>query len=225
MKDRKFRVPRIWSNNELKKFAPMFSGKVINVSGWKDIDKEGGRYKDYFVNATEYWVSNYKSEARGFQGDLNNEIYMDLSVPLAEGDSSTYDVVYNHTVLEHIFEVDIAFTNLCKLSSDVVILVVPFLQEQHANYGDYWRFTPQAIDKLFRKNGFQTLYISANSHSDASVYVFAVASKAQDKWNVIIETEGNIMKSIYAESAMIGRNVISNSRIRRFLSAFYKMVG
>ena len=39
--DRKFRVPRIWSNKELKKFASLFSGEIINVSGWMDNDKQG----------------------------------------------------------------------------------------------------------------------------------------------------------------------------------------
>ena len=36
--DRKVRLPRIWSNNELKKISSLFYGSVINVSGWKDLD-------------------------------------------------------------------------------------------------------------------------------------------------------------------------------------------
>lgn len=66
VKDRKFRIPRIWSNRELKKFAKLFRGTVVNVSGWKDNDKEGANYREYFINASEYWITNYKSEARGF---------------------------------------------------------------------------------------------------------------------------------------------------------------
>lgn len=34
-KDKKFRVPRVWSNRELEKFGHLFSGKGVNVSGWK----------------------------------------------------------------------------------------------------------------------------------------------------------------------------------------------
>ena len=37
--DRKFRVARNWSNQEIKRFAPLFSGRVINVSAWNDEDK------------------------------------------------------------------------------------------------------------------------------------------------------------------------------------------
>lgn len=158
LKDKKFRVPRIWSNRELEKFAHLFSGKGVNVSGWKDVDKEGKKYRDYFSNISEYWITNYKSEARGFQGDQENEIFLDLEEDLDESMYSKFDVVFNHTVLEHIFDVNKAFENICKLSNDIVIVVVPFLQEQHAEYGDYWRFTPLAVEKLFQKNNMDLIF-------------------------------------------------------------------
>lgn len=62
-----------------------------------------------------------------------------------------YDVVFNHTTLEHIFKVEKASQNLCLMSKDIVIVIVPFLQEQHAEYGDYWRFTPLTIKKYLKK--------------------------------------------------------------------------
>jgi len=194
---KKFRIPRIWSNIELNKFAHLFSGKVVNVSGWKDIDKQGRKYRDYFLNASEYWITNYKSEARGFQGDLENEIFLDLSVPLKSDLDEKFDVVFNHTVLEHVFELDTAFQNLCRLSKDIVIVVVPFLQEQHAAYGDCWRFSPQAIDKLFRKNGLDTIFISFNDEKDASIYVFAIGSRQPEKWLNIKNHQDNRLKDIY----------------------------
>ena len=46
--DRIFRLPRIWSNRELAKFAPLFQGSVVNVSAWKDFDKERMYYREYF---------------------------------------------------------------------------------------------------------------------------------------------------------------------------------
>ena len=67
--DSKFRKPRIWSNNELKKFSRFFYGKVLNVSGWQDKDKEGSSYYEkYFFNCKEYYISNFKKSMRGFQG-------------------------------------------------------------------------------------------------------------------------------------------------------------
>jgi len=210
--DRKFRIPRIWSNRELEKFAHLFHGSVVNVSGWQDRDKEGRLYQDYFSNAAEYWITNYRSDARGFQGDLKNELFLDLSKPVAE-DAARYDVVFNHTVLEHIFELDVAFANLCALCRDLVIVVVPFLQEQHAEYGDYWRFTPQAVDGLFRKNGLSTLYMNYNDSGRASIYLFAIGSKSAEKWSAILSHPDNkvgVMKSGPSGSFFLGTKIIGN---------------
>jgi len=220
MSYRKFRIPRIWSNNELRKFSYLFTGKVVNVSGWKDIDKQGHKYKDYFFNASEYWITNYKSEARGFQGNLENEIFLDLSIPLDSGLEENFDVVFNHTVLEHIFELDTAYQNLCRLSKDIVIIVVPFLQEQHAAYGDYWRLSPQAVDKLFRKNGLDTLFINFNDEKDASIYVFAIGSKQPEKWLNIKDHQDNRLKDIYEID--IGKMIIRSGFIENIVMKIKK---
>ena len=50
--------PREWSNAELRRVAPYFDGRIINVSGWRDEDKVGGHYRDYFTCATAYDISN-----------------------------------------------------------------------------------------------------------------------------------------------------------------------
>jgi len=44
----RFRAPRLWSNAELKKILTVIDkyDSVVNVSGWKDIDKEGGELSE-----------------------------------------------------------------------------------------------------------------------------------------------------------------------------------
>ncbi|MHB8536360.1 MAG: hypothetical protein ACYDBW_13085 [Sulfuricaulis sp.] len=179
--DRIHRLPRIWSNRELEKFAHVFGGDIVNVSGWQDIDKEGRHYKDYFINAKSYTITNFKSEARGFQG-YDNEIFLDLELDLPANLHRRFDLVFNHTTLEHIYSVHKAFSNLCDLSRDTVILILPFLQQYHSTYGDYWRFTPLAIKKMFEDKGFTLLYQSFNSHKRSSVYTFTIASRTPEKW-------------------------------------------
>lgn len=180
--DRAHRLPRLWSNSELAKFAHLFEGDVANVSAWKDIDKAGRRYRDYFSKARSYTITNYKSEARGFQG-REGEIFLDLEKPLAPDLISRFDVVFNHTTLEHIYDFRTAFSNLCAMSRDIVILVVPFLQQYHTTYGDYWRFSPLAIDRMFKDNALTPLYINFNGHRQSSVYIFAIASRFPERWS------------------------------------------
>ena len=90
--DRKFRLPRVWSNRELKKFAHLFEGDVVNVSGWQDKDKEGDEYRNYFTKKRSYTITNYKTEARGFQGRVG-EIFLDLEQDLPEDLKGKFDVV------------------------------------------------------------------------------------------------------------------------------------
>jgi hypothetical protein len=179
--------PRSWSNIELRKFSHLFTGKVVNVSGWKDEDKEGNYYKNYFTNASEYYVSNYKGESG--LSNIDNEIFLDLSTPVDQELKNKFDVVFNHTVLEHIFEIDTAFKNLCDMSDDVVIIILPFLQSVHyieGSFGDYWRFSPMAIKELFKKNGFTTIYQSANDNKFYNIYTFTIATKNPEKYDNLI---------------------------------------
>lgn len=181
--DRKFRIPRLWSNQELRRIAPLFSGSVVNVSGWKDEDKEGGHYREYFSGASTYMITNYGGY-RGFQGSDEDEILLDLEKDLPSELTSSFDVVFNHTTLEHIFKVNTAFKNLCDMSKDIVIVVVPFAQTQHEQDGllDFWRFTPTALRYMCKENGLSIIYEAANSHRNAGIYVIVVASKNPKLW-------------------------------------------
>ena len=179
--DRIHALPRIWSNAELRRFAHLFRGDIVNVSAWRDEDKEGGTYARYFRNAASYRKTNYLPEQRGHQGTAD-EIFLDLAAALPPDLDRGFDVVFNHTTLEHVFDFRKAFANLCRMSRDAVILVVPWMQQMHSQYGDYWRFSPLAIDRLFTEEGFRTAYLSFNRQPRTSVYVFAIATLHPDRW-------------------------------------------
>lgn len=179
--DRMFRTPRCWSNRELRRFSHLFSGTAINVSAWQDKDKEGRYYREYFSNVLEYHISNYGTTQGALQGS-SNEIFLDLTAELSQELRRKYDVVFNHTTLEHVYDFQTAFTNLCELSSDIVIIVVPWLQQMHTDYGDYWRFSPQALSNMFSERGLTMLYLSWNDHPRSAVYVFAIAARKSSHW-------------------------------------------
>jgi hypothetical protein len=182
--DRQFRLARIWSNQELARIGHLFSGTVVNVSAGEDEDKEGRTYAEYFPNGHSYSLTNYNPGSyRGYQG-RKNEFLVDLTENLPSYLLEKFDVVFNHTTLEHIFEVTTAFRNICRLSRDIVILVVPFAQVQHENegYRDFWRFTPTCMRRIFEDNGFHVIYEAANNQHNAAVYLFVVASRFPDRW-------------------------------------------
>lgn len=174
---------RRWSNAELRRWGSLFSGNVINVSGWDDRDKEGGHYQDYFPNKASYSISNIDG-ARGLSGAAN-EIFLDLTQEVPEDLKGRFDVVFNHTTLEHIFDIHQALAGLCELTRDLVIIVVPFMQAVHYEPGsflDYWRPTPFALEALFRENGLEVVYCANNDNPVYNVYIYCLASRFPERW-------------------------------------------
>ena len=162
--------------------APFFTGDIVNVSAWDDRDKQERHYKDYFINANSYSYTNYGGY-RGFQG-VTNEYSLDLTSEVPKELRQRFDVAFNHTTLEHIFDVQRAFSNLCELSKDVVIVVVPFAQAQHESddWKDYWRFTPTCLRSLFEENGLTVIYEAESPHKNSATYLLFIGSRHPDRW-------------------------------------------
>lgn len=189
-------APRSWSNRELRRFAHLFVGAVLHVSGWEDRDKEGGLYRDYFAQASSYELSNFGG-ARGTSPHTDFEIDLEEQVPSEL--VSKYDVVFNHTTLEHVFDFRGAFARLCELSKDVVIVVVPFAQVEHWEQGaflDYWRITEFGLERLFRENQLTPLYIAGNHNPVYPTYFFAIGSRHGQKWSLIAQ-EGRRKRDLF----------------------------
>ena len=182
----RYRRARVWSNRELKKIAPYFTGDILNLSGWADEDKAGSTYREYFINARSYSISNKEGGAQlGKEMKLEDSIAIDLEYPVSSEYFQSYDCVFVHTVLEHVFNTFQAVDNICKMSRDAVICISPFLQiiHQSEDYQDYWRLTPAALERLFASHGFTTVYAQGGPNIDStSLYYFWVASKDPEKW-------------------------------------------
>ena len=131
-------------------------------------------------------ISNLGKGALGTSG-AEDEIHLDLAAELPDNLRAKFDVVFNHTTLEHIYEVHTAIANLCALTRDIVILVVPFSQKVHFDWAegtflDYWRFTPFALQALFREHGLEMVYWSSNENPVYPQYLFVIASRQPEKW-------------------------------------------
>ena len=210
--NRSFRLPRLWSNAELRRVCGVFKGRVVNVSAWADEDKEGGHYRDYFPQAERYYTTNFG----GQRGTGETDFVLDLSAPLAEEMRGRFDTVFNHTTLEHIFEMRWAFHNLCEMSRDVVIVVVPFAQEIRYTEpsSDFWRFTPLGVRALFRENDLEVIYEAASPNRNAGIYLLSIASRYPERWRGVLPKHqpvkklGNWIGRSYAYQALrLGRKL------------------
>lgn len=172
------RDARVWSNGEIARIAEFVTGDVINVSAWRDEDKQGRHYRDYFARAASYSTSNfgdYRGGEADHQIDLEQAPHADLV--------GRFDMVFNHTTLEHVFEVHTAFDTICALSRDAVLLVVPFMQHLHGpEDGDFWRISPYAMRRLLSARGFHVVYESAGPAESPVRYTVHLASRTPEEW-------------------------------------------
>lgn len=214
---------QFFANRMLRRYAPHFLGDIVNVSGWDDRDAEGGFYHDYFPEATSYSVTNAPTDGKGV-GSIKpshgiTEIALDLEASLEPKMTKAYDLVLNVCTLEHIFDIETAFANLCTMSRDAVILVVPAIQQIHIlDYGDYWRMTTLGVAKMFQKHGFTPLVIEANDQPFRPVFIFAIAVRDPEAYTGKIETSlrlqmgaalfGSSLKERYID-ALLSRDVAS----------------
>lgn len=75
------------------------------------------------------------------------------------------------------------------MSRDVVVLIVPVLQQIHFNegYGDYNRLTTMGVVKSFEENGFETIVLQTNEQQFAPIYCLAIAVRGNSKYKQIFE--------------------------------------
>ena len=214
--DRQFRVARVWSNTELRKFSPHVFGRVINVSAANDEDKEGGHYADYFGKADSYVISNFAlGSDRGYR-ERPGELLIDLEGQVPTGLQRHFNTVFNHTTLEHVFDVRTAFSNLCALTNDLLLLVVPCAQAQHdaQDFADYWRFMPTGMRRLFGENGLTVIYEAANNHRNAATYLFFAGSRQPERW---VKHLGPVQPLQFA-AGQIGRSNFLLEKIRWWIN-------
>ncbi len=194
--------PRRWSNAELRRWGALFDGAVVNVSAWRDEDKEGGHYRDYFPNAASYAMTNYWGSASENDGHPD-AMFLDIQGAVPDELRGRFDVALAHTVLEHVYDVRLAVANIAALTRDIMILIVPFAQDEHytgALYGDYWRMAPLGMKRAVEEQGFTLLHLAANDNPWYPIYLFGIAARNPDKWRSAfpaIDWERRIGRSVY----------------------------
>jgi len=97
------------------------------------------------------------------------------------------------------------------MTRDVLVIVLPFLQPYHSPYGDYWRFSPLAVDRMCKDNQMSLLYCSFNEHWFSSVYLFAIAAKHPERWKQHFPAEPGVKSPITGRRA--GWSAIPSLRV------------
>jgi len=187
---------RCWSNERLRHISKLLpeSENSLNVSGNLDSDKQGGLYQDYF-NSKNYEISSYPEDKAYSNPSMEIVIDLDADVSqISEKYFQKFDLVFSHTVLEHVKNPFQAFQNMEKLlaPNGILITVVPFIYKFHysgENFGDYWRYTPHSIDLLHKSNGLFTNLMEVGPDKGYEKYLISLASRKNEIMNFSFDKE------------------------------------
>ncbi len=96
----------------------------------------------------------------------------------------------------------------------------------HGTYGDYWRFSPLAIKKLFEENNFELLYLSFNNRKHHSVYIFAIGSCNPGEWKQIKLPLDFSCRRLFLDSHenLIGNRAIINGFLYRLVYKLFFLI-
>ena len=217
--------PRAWSNEQLRTVAQFVppGARIINVAGWEDKDKEGSFYRNYFPSPALYHVSNYPGDQkRG--ANVHSDLLIDLGKPIDPTLVGKYDVVFNHTVLEHVKRPWFAFEQLCALSTDLVISVVPWKQKLHFEpgaFGDYFRISPLAMRMLHEENGLKVIYEAYTPLPALDVYLIHVGTKNPSRYEHLpfaLQSESALNEQVGEFSARALIQNVGARFIQKYLS-------
>jgi len=138
-------IGRILMNHALSKVA--VSGKIIDL---------GAGTASASYNRFIKFVEPYKIICTDFYQSGEDLIKLDLEHPFDLADSS-YDNIFCFNVLEHVYN----YPNLISESLRILkpggkfIGATPFICDYHPSPNDYFRYSPEALVKMFEEFGFK----------------------------------------------------------------------
>ncbi|WP_367757383.1 class I SAM-dependent methyltransferase [Flavobacterium sp. WC2430] len=133
---------------------PSFEGKLLDsgcgVMPYKEIILKNKKITSYIGLDIESGLS-YENVQPDFLWD-------GITMPF---DNDTFDVVLSTEVLEHVLNPDLYLLEVKRVlkPSGIFFFTVPFLMSFHEVPYDYYRYTPYALEEIFRKNGFTNIKI------------------------------------------------------------------
>jgi SAM-dependent methyltransferase len=130
---------RIESNTIIREWAKRVTGDVLSIGSGGDIDKQGKKYRDYFIRAKSYTTSD-------IDRSMGCDITLDARhMPLIR--DCSFHGLFVSGVLEHVDDYMAAIREMWRIlkPEGILLLGVPFKQPEHRRPHDYRRFTRDGI--------------------------------------------------------------------------------
>jgi SAM-dependent methyltransferase len=143
---------------------PLFKGKVLDsgcgIMPYKKIILENKEITSYLGLDIESALS---------YNNVQPDFYWDgITMPF---ENETFDVVLSTEVLEHVLNPEEYLLEVKRVlkPGGVFFFTVPFLMSLHEIPYDYYRYTPYALEEIFKRVGFKDIKIKAMGGYNAAM--------------------------------------------------------
>lgn len=131
---------------------------------------------------------------------MRADYVLDLQSQPPEELAERFDLVFNHTTLEHIFDIHQAFHTMASMSRDAMLVIVPFVQHLHGpEDGDFWRPSPYAMRRLHENANLTVIREAAGPKGGKIRYLSYFSTKNPERWKETSLTSEGDCESILRE--------------------------
>jgi len=152
---------RIFMNEECSREA--IGGKVLDVGSGKNL----ASYHRFLKRSPG---TEIECLDLGFEKNSESSKSIDLEKDALPHAAESVDAVLLFNVLEHLYNYRLVLSEIKRVlkSGGQFIGVVPFLVGYHPDPHDYWRYTKETLQKIFREVGFTDIQIRPFGFGPAS---------------------------------------------------------
>jgi SAM-dependent methyltransferase len=138
-------LARAMMNHAFRSYT--ISGKVVDVGGGRSPD-----YYEYLQKGSDYSIEPVDASLSGIDFESDH-------LPQSDGIA---DTVICANVLEHIYNHAFLISEIRRIMKNGAYFIgfVPFLVNYHPDPHDYFRYTEEALKKMFETAGFQEIDVT-----------------------------------------------------------------
>jgi SAM-dependent methyltransferase len=146
-------IKRLWRGQTLARMMLNDGFSTEELKGLV-VDIGGGRSPDYF----DYFKKDNIKSVEIIDGSISGINFESDKLPFKD---NTFDTAILSNVLEHIYNYNFLVSEIFRILKKEGRLIgfVPFLVNYHKDPNDYFRYTNEALEKIFLNSGFSDIKI------------------------------------------------------------------
>lgn len=163
-------LKQIWKGHSLPRALMNESFRTKKLSG-QVVDIGGGRNPDYFL----YFDMSPQAVVEPVDKKIQNIDFETDVLPYKDGE---IDTIVCCNLLEHIYNYQHLTQEIRRTlkSGGLFVGFVPFLVQYHPDPHDYFRYTEEALKRIFTDSGFSTIAIEVVGNGPIGVLYSVISS-------------------------------------------------